>query len=768
MKRFLIIFLSVLASTLAMSVLLIPMSHANAAGPATILASVAVGSHPKGVAVNEQTNRVYVALNGTNQVVMLGGDANLLATQPTNGSGANLIAYDAGNGRVFVTNRDSKDVSILDGSTLAFLGKVIVGKMPWGVAADPQTNEVYVGNFGSGTMSDVNGDTATLISNTILPPNANAPAEQPALATFDSNTGRLYLGGWQTGNVYIMPRSKQISNTLYAGQGVFGIAYAPDGVRVYTTNRLSGKLIVSDCTGTDAVGCGKVQNVQLPSAYAIAFNPHTNHLFVVGETGGGEVVYVINSQTYQTLQTIALGTANADDGGQGIALNHTTDRVYVTNYADGKLTVIQDAPDFPVPTPTPTVPFHPGAYVLTTIPVGTHPKSGAFETVRDRELYVTLFDSSKVQVIDEDDYSLRNLIDVQGLHPNQITLGDKFYVTNRDSNSLSAIYLLGPLGVACRGATGVQPFGVAYNPANKHVYTANFGPSNGNGSISVFDTGCNLLKTINLKGDRPTMMAVLNGKVFVPGWLKGNLYVIDSSDNLTSQISVGAGAFGIAAYGNSVYMTNRNNHLLYTMDASGTDIQYIITLPGAGYAMAVNPNLSYLYIVGAENDQLYQVYTTYNVYWGSLPVGHQDSENGGQGIVAHPRTNRVYVMNYADGTITVIQDVSGPGPKPPLCYGAALIPILGSPANGSTVAQKAVRLDWARTGCAQTYDVQVKQDSTNGTKVDSGSGLTQTLFTTKALVPGKTYYWRARGCSTSTGCAAWSSWSRLTVANNAK
>lgn len=763
MKRFLILFLCLIA----IGVLIIPMSRAEAQGPATILASVAVGNHPKGVAVNETSNRVYVALNGSNQVAMLGGDASLMATQPTNGSGANQIAFDAGNGRVYVTNRDSKDVSILDGTNLALRGKVTVGKLPWGVAADPQTNEVYVANFGSGTMSDVNGDTATLISNTVLPPNAGSPAEQPALATFDSNTGRLYLGGWQTGNVYIMPRSKQISNTLYAGQGAFGIAFASDGVRVYTTNRLTSKLIVTDCTGTSAISCNGIQNVQLPSAYAVAFNPHTNHLFVVGETGGGEVVYVLNSQTYQTLQTLALGTANADDGGQGIALNHTTDRVYITNYADGKLTVIQDASDVPAPTPTPTPPPI-GTYVLTTVPVGTHPKSGVFETVRDRDLYVTLFDSSKVRVIDEDSYHLGNLIDVQGLHPNQITLGDKFYVTNRDSNSMSAVNLLGPLGVACTGATGVQPFGVAYNPVNTHVYTANFGPSNGNGSISVFDTGCHLLKTINMKGDRPTMMAVLNGKVFVPGWLKGNLYVIDSSDTMTSQLSVGAGAFGIAASGNYVYMSSRSEHRLYMIDANGSDILQITTLPGAGYAVGVSQNLGKAYVVGAENDSLYLVYPPYGMMLNTMPIGHQDSENGGQGLVVHPRTNRVYVMNYADGTMTVIQDASGPLPKLPPCYGSFLVPLLGSPANGRTVSQKAVRLDWAHSLCASTFDVQVKQDSTTGTKVDSGSGLTQTVFTTKALVPGKTYYWRVRGCSPSTGCGAWSSWYSFTVGNNAK
>lgn len=760
-------FLLVLMLLFLLGVLLIPQSYVNAAGPAAIIGSVPVGSHPKGVAVNEEADRVYVALYDSGQVALLGGDLSLLATKPTQGSGPNQITFDSGNGRVYVSNRNSDNISFLDGTSLAFLGKVAVGKAPWGIAADPQTHGAYVGNFGSGTMSDVNGNNATTVSTTILPPNAGAPAEQPALATVDAGTGRLYLGGWQTGNLYVKPRSGQISTVFNARQGIFGIAYAPNGVRVHVTNRLLSTLSVLDCTGTTTITCASVRNIPLPSAYAIAFNPNTNHLFVVGETAGGQVVYVINSQTFQTVQTLSVGTADADNGGQGIALNRATNRVYVTNYTDGKLVMIQDAPDIPVPTPTPTPPPYPGTRVLITLPVGTHPKSAVFEAVRDRDLYVTLFDSSRVQVIDEEGYHLGNSIDVQGLHPNQITLGDKFYVTNRDSNSLSALNLLGPSGVACTAATGALPFGVAYNPVNKHVYTANFGPSNGWGSISVFDTACHLLKTIDLKGDRPTMMAAMNDKVFVPGSVKGNLYVIDSSDNLTSQISVGRDAFGIAAVGNRVYMTDRDDHRLYTIDATGTDIQQIVTLPGAGYAVAANPALGNVYVVGGQDDKLYLLYAPYGVLLQSMPIGHQGAENGGQGLLVHQKNNRVYVMNYEDGTMTVIQDVSGPLPKVPLCGGSVVIPVLGSPANGAKVTQTVVRLDWARTLCAQTYNIAVRQDSPDGPKVDSASGLTATLFTTKALVPGKTYYWHVRGCTTS-GCAAWSDWNTFTLAPTAR
>jgi YVTN family beta-propeller protein len=304
--------------------------HANTAqvsNPASIIAKIPVGNGPKGLAVNESGNQVYVALYSDNLVARVNENLNHEVAYGYAGDGPNQVAYNPTNQRLYITNRNSNNVTILDASTLvAPTAAVSVGKLPWGVATDPLTKEVYVANFGSGTLTVVNGDSGSLITTMILPPNAQNPAEQPAHAAFDSNSGRLYLAGWQTGTVYIIDRAKHVFNSPYIGQGAFGVAAAPGGARIALTNRLSGMLSVWDCTGMNILSCS-VQWIQLPSAYGVTYNPHTNHIFVVGETSSGEVLYVINSQTYQTVQTLSLGTANQGDGGQGIALNQNTDRV---------------------------------------------------------------------------------------------------------------------------------------------------------------------------------------------------------------------------------------------------------------------------------------------------------------------------------------------------------------------------------------------------------------------------------------------------------
>jgi hypothetical protein len=52
------------------------------------------------------------------------------------------------------------------------------------------------------------------------------------------------------------------------------------------------------------------------------------------------------------IRILSLGTADQAEGGQGIAINLATGRVYVSNYADGTLNIIQDASDTPTPDAT--------------------------------------------------------------------------------------------------------------------------------------------------------------------------------------------------------------------------------------------------------------------------------------------------------------------------------------------------------------------------------------------------------------------------------
>ena len=63
------------------------------------------------------------------------------------------------NNRVYVTNRGSNTVSVIDGSIDTKLLDISVGKSPVGIAVNPTANWIYVTNLDEGTLSVIDGIT---------------------------------------------------------------------------------------------------------------------------------------------------------------------------------------------------------------------------------------------------------------------------------------------------------------------------------------------------------------------------------------------------------------------------------------------------------------------------------------------------------------------------------------------------------------------------------------------------------------------------------
>ncbi|NIM52244.1 MAG: beta-propeller fold lactonase family protein, partial [Gemmatimonadales bacterium] len=65
--------------------------------------------------------------------------------------------------RVYVANRESNEVTVIDGESLEVLATVAVGEEPWDVAVDPTTGRIFVSNHRSGTVSVIDGHRNSII-----------------------------------------------------------------------------------------------------------------------------------------------------------------------------------------------------------------------------------------------------------------------------------------------------------------------------------------------------------------------------------------------------------------------------------------------------------------------------------------------------------------------------------------------------------------------------------------------------------------------------
>src|SRR5437762_1281960 len=245
-------------------------------GGGTVVATIPVGGNPAGVAYNSGNGYVYVT-NPFSDIVSVINGTTVVATVPVeyNPSG---VAYDSGNGYVYVAN-DTTYVSVINGTTV--VATVPVGGEPNALAYDSENGYVYVTNSDSQTVSVISG---TVVVATV------PVGDGPSGVAYDSGNGYVYVSNYCSGTVSVISAVEQpsfdfslsspspgsisfvrgdtspsssITATLTTGSAVpvtITASDLPDGVTAYFTNNpCSPTCTVSvSFTATESVPTGTV------------------------------------------------------------------------------------------------------------------------------------------------------------------------------------------------------------------------------------------------------------------------------------------------------------------------------------------------------------------------------------------------------------------------------------------------------------------------------------------------------------------------------
>ena len=286
--------------------------------------TIPVGTHPKAIAVDPATNRVFVALFDDSNVAVINAATNAVSgTWGTNSSGrSNGIGVTGG--KVFVALHDTNSVAVLDATTGSFITSRGVGSLPYGIGAANGTT--WVANFSSNSVSVIDAATNNV---TATPSTGGAPS------LVAPGTDRAFVSYWDGGVQVIGMDGTVISNFISSGSGSFGVALNTNANRLYVTTRSSPYQLFALDSSTGAL----IKNVSLgQEPFALAYNPATNHLFVV--LANENQVDVRDGTTLNHITTVSVGTQGGD-GGDGIAVMNG--RVYVSNNSAGTVSVLTDS-----------------------------------------------------------------------------------------------------------------------------------------------------------------------------------------------------------------------------------------------------------------------------------------------------------------------------------------------------------------------------------------------------------------------------------------
>jgi YVTN family beta-propeller protein len=304
---------------------------------------------------------------------------------------------------------------------------------------------------------------------------------------------------------FVNLRTRTADGTTSVGRGPWGVAWSPDGARVFVTNRKDKSISVIDVATRTVVGTVGVGAQPL----GIAVHPFLAKAYVTSYDT--DRVSVIDTTTLDVVETIRVG-----NGPAGVAVHPAGSEVYVANYIAGSVSVIDVATNAVVDTvDTPTQPVG-----VAVAPDGT-------------KAYVACFRARSVAVVGTVSHSLLGTIRV-GRQPIGVafaTTAPRAYVTNSGDDTVTVLDTASDRAIA-KVPVGNFPLGIAVT-ADGTVFVAEGrgddlaildGSGNGVDSVEVPGTPVAIGPFIGTEqGDCPTDAPVCNdanpytGDVCVPG-----------------------------------------------------------------------------------------------------------------------------------------------------------------------------------------------------------------------------------------------------------
>ena len=343
--------------------------HVCAVEANTVVATIAVGVTPAGLAVTPDNRFAYVANNNNygipngDTVSVIDLTTNLLVDTITTASfnaQAYTVTMNAAGTRAYVTNSNWTTVVVIDTATNTVVNTIDGFDGPSGFVITPDGNFAYVNNYGGPTgVGSGNATTVRVVdmnTETIVGAPITVDLAPAAIAVSPDGqfvyTANYVDGNTGTGTMSVIRTSDNtVVATIPGFSGPFAIAITPNGKYAYVTNFGSNNFapIGTTVSVVDLTLNAIVATVDLsiqPSGIAItpdgryAYATNYNTLYAgagfTDLTAGEGVVNIIDTATNTVVApNIAVGQSPS-----AVAMCPTGEFAYVSNFTSGTVSVI--------------------------------------------------------------------------------------------------------------------------------------------------------------------------------------------------------------------------------------------------------------------------------------------------------------------------------------------------------------------------------------------------------------------------------------------
>ncbi len=335
-----------------------------------VVSESATGNAPtrsSSIIVDAARRKVWVVNPDSDTVTVLNADTHAKIAEIAVGTDPNSVALDA-SGQIWVTNRDSDSLTVLNAATNALVGTVNLarGSHPFGIVFDPAGVNGYVSENGSGKITKITASTRTVVSSLAVGPSPMGLSISGDGATLYAtrfispdaagNVYRVNLAAFTLGSTITLAVDSTTPDSGSNGRGlpnyVTSIALNPTSARAWVAAKKDNILrgLARDgnqptfettvrtalaqlnlSTGVETLA-NRMDIDDASSPSAVTYSPLGSHIFLT--TQGDNRLIVLNPSTRDQIVRVDVGLAP-----QGVAIDPTTNRVFVQNFMGRSVTV---------------------------------------------------------------------------------------------------------------------------------------------------------------------------------------------------------------------------------------------------------------------------------------------------------------------------------------------------------------------------------------------------------------------------------------------
>ena len=237
-----------------------------------VVATVPVGDLPYTIAVNRLANKVYVSRTFSDVTVIIDGKTNLPTTVKAGVGDA--VAAESLDQSTYLTSFESLQVTAFDGANDR-VSKIETPNHMWAMASSPATRKVYAVSVGNSNVTVIDGNShATRVVNT---------GNLPCAVTVDSSSGKAFVANFASNDVTVIDgASDSVVGTVSVGPKPQAIAADSTNHKVYVVSTHENTATVLDGINNSVLGTVRTEK----APFAIAVNSKT-HVAVVLSLDGG-------------------------------------------------------------------------------------------------------------------------------------------------------------------------------------------------------------------------------------------------------------------------------------------------------------------------------------------------------------------------------------------------------------------------------------------------------------------------------------------------